>query len=220
MKTEKTICDGVYFWYKGPRKILLTKNLTPGVKFFGEKEIEGHREFNASRSKLAAAILKNINFIPLKRGNTVLYLGAAQGQTASHVSDIVGKEGFVFALDFAPRVVRELVFVCEKRDNMAPILADANQPETYKDRVTKVDVIYQDISQRNQVNILIKNAEMFLKKGGFAMIAIKARSIDVTKNPKEVFANVKMELEKKFRIIDYKILEPFQKAHCFFVCRY
>lgn len=145
----------VYETEMGRRKVLLTKNLVKGVKVYGEKLfIDGndeYREWIPYKSKLASAILKGCPNTGIRKGDVVLYLGAASGTTASHVSDIVGKEGFVFALDFAPRVVRELVFVCEKRKNMAPLLEDANNPDSYKDKISKeVDVVYQDIAQKNQ----------------------------------------------------------------------
>ena len=200
---------------------LYTKNLTPGKTVYGERLIRQNniefREWDAKRSKLAAAISKGVKN-PIKKRDIVLYLGAATGTTSSHVSDLVDKDGFVFALDFAPRVLRQLVYVCEQRKNMTPLLEDANHPENYKEKITKVDVIYQDIAQKNQVEILIKNANLFLKRNGCALIAIKSRSIDVTKKPELIFNEVKEELKKRFKIMEFKKLEPFQKDHCFFVC--
>ena len=99
------------------KKILLTKSISPGMKVYGEKIIrigkDEYREWDAWKSKLCAAILKGASQIGLKEGNVVLYLGASTGTTVSHVSDIVTNSGFVFALDFAPRVMRELVFLAE-----------------------------------------------------------------------------------------------------------
>ena len=220
---EKTKFDGIYFTYIGKRKIFLTKNLITGKSFFNERlftenNVE-YREWVLSRSKPIAAIFNGLTIVPVKQGSMVLYLGAAQGQTASHVSDIVGKNGFVFCVELSPRATRDLLSICEERENMTAILADANKPESYKDHITEVDVIYQDIAQKNQVGILLKNINLFLKPNGYALVAIKARSIDVTKNPKEVFKEVREELEAKLKILDSKFLEPFQKDHIFFVCQ-
>lgn len=204
-------------------RMLYTKNITPGVKFFEEDVVKENREeyrnFNPTRSKLAAGAVKGIKETGLNEGSGVLYLGAAHGYTVSFISDIVGSKGFIFAIDFAPRVVRDLVFVAEKRRNIAPILADANRPESYFHRIAAVDVLYQDIAQKNQAEIFLKNAALFLKKGGYGMIAVKARSIDVTKEPKKIFHEVKNELEKEMQIIDYRILEPFQRAHALFILK-
>lgn len=220
---KESVFRGVFESRKGKRKVLLTKNLVPGVSVYGEKLIKEdsaeYREWDPNKSKLAAAILKGIHQVNLKPDTVVLYLGASTGTTASHVSDIVGKGGFVFAVDSAPRVVRDLVFLCEQRKNMAPILADANQPDTYKDRITEADWMYQDISQKNQVEIFLKNVNAFLKPGRFALLAVKARSIDVTKEPAVLFEQVRLMLEKEVIIADKVVLNPYQKDHCLFVCK-
>ena len=218
---KETRLKGVY---QISGKIIATKNLAKGISVYGEKifceQGEEFREWNPFRSKLAAAIRKGISQIGIKPGDVVLYLGASTGTTSSHVSDIVGEKGFIFALDFAPRVVRDLVWVCESRKNMTALLEDASIPESYAGRVTEVDAIYQDIAQKDQVEILIKNCRLFLKKGGFAILCVKARSIDVTKHPKNIFKEVKKKLEKEMIIADYRELEPFEKDHAIFICKY
>ena len=208
---------------KGKRTSLYTQNLVPGKKVYGEDLVtmEGveYREWNHNRSKLAATILKGSLNIGLRKDDTVLYLGASSGTTPSHVSDIVGKKGFVFALDFAPRVVRQLVYLCEERENITPILGDANKPDTYADKVCIVDVVYMDIAQRNQEEIFLKNCKAFLKKEGYALLAVKARSVDVTKKPRQIFEKVRKAIEKELTIIDSRILDPFEKDHCMFICK-
>lgn len=210
---------------KRNRRLLYTRNLTPGKRFFAEELIREQgaefRSWDVSRSKLGSAIKKGISQIGIKDKDLVLYLGAAHGFTPSYVSDLVGNEGFVFCIDNAPRVVRDLVFVCEERVNMAPILADANHPEEYKDLVSpQVDVVFQDIAQRNQVEIFLKNCDAYLKKGGFGLLVLKARSVDVSKRPREIFRQVRMELEKSSMIVvDYRELEPFERDHAMFVCK-
>ena len=205
------------------RKRLFTKNLVKGKQVYGEKLVADkgteYREWNVRRSKLAAAIEKGCPNIFLRAGQRVLYLGCSTGTTVSHVSDLVGKQGLVFALDFAPRVMREMVFVASDRGNIAPILADANQPATYQDRVSTVDIVYQDVAQRNQVSVFLKNIDMYLKPGGYALLAVKARSIDVTMKPKSVFAVVKAELERYLTIVDFRVLDPLEKDHCFIICK-
>ena len=208
--------------YEDNRRIY-TVNLTPGKSVYDEKLIKKraieYREWNPRKSKLAASILKGCPNIFIKKGSIVLYLGSATGTTVSHVSDIVGREGFIFALDVAPIVMRQLVFICKERNNIAPILADANKPLEYTDKTSKVDIIYQDIAQKNQLDIFLKNIELFLKDGGYALLAVKARSIDISRKPKEIFNQIKRELEDKLTIVDYRVLEPFQKDHCLFICK-
>ncbi len=213
----------VYEAEKGRRKFIYTKNLVPGKSVYGEKLVkqnnEEFREWIPSRSKLAAAMVKGCTNIFIRKDDVVLYLGAASGTTPSHVSDIVGKEGFVFALDFAPRVVRELVWLCEQRKNMTPLLDDALHPENYIENVSEVDIIYQDIAQRDQVTIFLKNCETFLKKGGYGLLFIKSRSIDVTKRPKDIYKDIKARLEKIITIIDFKDLDPIEKDHAMFIVK-
>jgi fibrillarin-like pre-rRNA processing protein len=213
----------VYEEQYGRRYYLYTKALVPG-SVYGESIVKEagseYREWDPTRSKLAAAIMNGCTNIFFRKGQTVLYLGAASGTTVSHVSDIVGEDGFVFALDFAPRPMRDLVFVCEKRRNIAPLFEDANRPEEYKDRVPEVDILYQDIAQRNQVQIFLKNAKLFLKKGGYALLCVKSRSIDVTKRPKDVFRLVKSDLEKEITIVDSRDLGPYERDHMMFLCKY
>lgn len=218
----KQLFTGIFELRKGKKKLLVTRNLTPGKtayieKLFKEGDNE-YREWIPGRSKLAAAILKGITKTGLNESSKVLYLGASTGTTVSHVSDIVTKGG-IFAVEFAPRVARQLVYLSEDRPNIAPILADASKPEQYEDKIEAVDFLFQDIAQKNQVEIFLKNTFKFLKQGGIAMLAVKARSIDVTKKPKQIFQDVKKDLKTKLEVIDYRILEPFQKDHCFFVCR-
>jgi len=205
---------------------LATKNLTPGRNVYGErlKRYEGveYRVWDAFRSKLAAAILKNLKTVPIKPSHKVLYLGAASGTTASHVSDIVGEKGHVYCVEFAPRAIRELVNnVCAYRLNMSPILEDARFPEKYSMFMSgNVDDIYCDIAQPEQAKILADNADLFLKKSGSIMLAVKAQSIDVTKEPSEVYkSEVKVLENRGFHIEEIVHLEPYDKAHAMIVAQ-
>ncbi len=215
----------------GRRPRILTKNLVPGTVSFEYEERhtdeQGEwRVLDPKRSKLGAAIMKGLQQSGFRDGSIVLYLGASHGYTPSYVSDIVGPSGSVFCLDFAPRVVRDLVFVCESRSNMAPILGDAKQPDGYADKLPAegVDVVYQDIAQKDQVGIFLKNCDRFLKQGGYGLLAVKARSIDVTKYPTDIFKDIKRGFEtgeegKRYVIVDYRELDPFEKDHAFFVVK-
>ena len=206
----------------GKRK-LYTINLTPGKSVYGERLVvengKEYREWDPYKSKLSSAILKGSLNIFIRKNDVVLYLGASTGTTVSHVSDIVGSEGFVFAVDSAPRVMRELMFLCYDRKNTAPILTDASQIKNLLPRISQADVVYQDVAQKFQLEIFLKNADAFLKKGGYGILAVKSRSIDVIKKPKEIFKIVKTELEKHLTIIDYRELDPFQKDHAIFFCK-
>jgi len=203
---------------------LATINLIPGQKVYGEELIKEkgteYRIWDFWRSKPAAAIKNGLKELPLKKGMKILYLGIASGTTSSHFSDIIGKEGIIYGVDIAERVLRDLISVAEKRGNIIPILADARKPEEYENVVMEeVDCVYEDVASPDQIQILIRNAQKFLKPNGFAMIAIKSQSIDVTKDPKQIYKESLEELEKHFEILDKVELDPYEKAHLFVVMR-
>jgi fibrillarin-like pre-rRNA processing protein len=218
--------EGVYYLHleDGSRR-LATRNLSPSKNVYGERLVKHkgteYRLWEPYRSKLAAAILKGLKTLPIRPDHKVLYLGAASGTTASHVSDIVGEAGHVYCVEFAPRSIRELVNnVCEFRMNMSPILADARLPLRYSALVEKADDVYCDIAQPEQAKILADNADLYLKNGGWIMLAVKARSIDVTKEPSEVYKREVETLEKRgFEILEVIHLEPYEKAHAMVVAQ-
>jgi fibrillarin-like pre-rRNA processing protein len=199
------------------RTVLLTRNLTPGKRVYNEELVlrDGveYRTWDPFRSKLAAAILKGLRDDLVTDGKKVLYLGVSTGTTASHVSDLVGSTGLVVGVEFAPRVAREFVeHVARERKNVIPFVVDARDPSKYA--AAKMDVVYCDIAQPDQTEIALANCEKLLKKGGTLLLVVKARSIDVLKDPKHVFAEEKSKLEKAgFKVHGVIELSPFEKDH-------
>jgi fibrillarin-like pre-rRNA processing protein len=108
--------------------------------------------------------------------------------------------------------------LCKYRRNVYPILADARIPERYPIPKSVMDGVYCDVAQPEQAKILVENSEIYLKKKGLAMIALKARSIDVTKPPSQVFEEeIKILEEKGFKIIQMLKLDPYDKDHAMVV---
>ena len=218
--------SGIYcITFEDGSERLATRNLVPGRAVYGERLVKHgdaeYRTWDPYRSKLAASILKGLQTVPIKPSHRVLYLGAASGTTASHVSDILGEEGYLYCIEFAARSIRELVDnVCTHRFNMSPILADARLPEKYAALVGKTDDIYCDVAQPEQARILADNADRFLKPKGWAMLAVKAQSIDVTKEPSEVYSQEIRTLRSRGFSIEQTVhLEPFDKAHAMIVAQ-
>jgi len=211
---------GVY-WLRleDSSKRLATLNLDPGRSVYGERlirvERKEYRVWDAYRSKLAAAILKGAESVPVYPGAKVLYLGSASGTTASHVSDIVAEDGAVYCVDFASRAMRELISsLCADRRNVYPILEDARFPERYSSIVGAADSIYCDIAQPEQARILADNADLYLKKGSGSMLAIKSRSVDVTLSPSDVFdREIQVLSNRGFTVRSVLRLEPFDRDH-------
>jgi fibrillarin-like pre-rRNA processing protein len=199
------------------RKALLTRNLSPGSRVYNEDLVprDGveYRTWDPFRSKLAAAILKGLPEEVIGEGHRVLYLGASTGTTASHVSDLVGSGGLVIGVEFAPRVAREFVErVARRRKNVLPFVADARDPSKYA--ISKVDVVYCDIAQPDQTEIAIANCRRLLRKGGTLLLVVKARSIDVLKEPKRVYAEEGKKLDEAgFRVLQTLDLSPFDRDH-------
>jgi fibrillarin-like pre-rRNA processing protein len=215
-KLEKL--TGVYF----VEDHIATENLNPGNKVYGERlvEFEGkeYRIWEQRRSKLGAAIMNGMNMFPFEENSKILYLGASSGTTPSHISDIT-TEGIVWCVEFSPRMMRNLVELCRSRENMIPILDDATKPLNYLHILEKVDIVYSDVAQPKQSELFMDNMRLYLKPGGIGIIIIKARSIDVTKNPKKIFKEEKSKLKTGgIRVLEKINLEPYEKDHMAMVC--
>lgn len=214
----KQIFPGVY----KKDKFLLTQNLVPGFKSYGKLVTIQGKEYEIwdhKKSKAAAGIFNGLKNFPIKKGSKILYLGISSGSTASYFSDIIGENGVIYGIEVAERSIRDLNPVAEKRGNIVPILASARLPENYS-WIEKVDVVYQDVATDDQSEILIKNCKKFLKPNGFAILAIKSRSIDVIKDPKQVYKQEIKKLGKHFKILEKIILDPWEKDHMLLVMKW
>jgi len=218
---KETALNNVFILSSDGSRKLVTKNLTPGIKVNDEKLItianEEYRIWEPFRSKLAVMILKSSS-LSVKNESSFLYLGAANGTTVSYISDIV-PDGIVFALEISPRAMKDLIRVSIPRRNLIPILADASNPASYKNMVTEVDILYQDIAQRDQAGIAIRNAKFFLKKNGILVLMIKAKSIDSIKRSKDLIGNEIEKLDDFFTVEELFDLEPFHSDHMAVVAR-
>ncbi len=213
------VFSGVYTDGKG----FYTLSLAPGYSVYGEKIVKKkgkeYRLWNPRRSKLSAFLHCGGKHFPFKKGSRVLYLGAATGTTVSHVSDIV-REGVVFAVEFSPLAFQRLLELASVRPNVVPLLADARLPRKYRYIVGEVDVLYQDVSQRDQTDIFIKNATQFLVEGGKGMLMLKTRSIDVSEPPARILGRSMDEIKKGgFEILETVNLSPYQRDHYAIVVR-
>ncbi|PSN90281.1 fibrillarin [Candidatus Marsarchaeota G2 archaeon OSP_D] len=217
--------DGVYqVDVEGYGQQLATLNLVPGVRSYGERLIKTDfgelRVWDPYRSKLAAAIRKGIRTMPITTSSRVLYLGAAAGTTVSHISDIVGLSGVVYAVEFSARSIRELLVACENRQNVVPILADARRPLEYRRYVDCVDVVYADVAQPDQAEITVENAKVYLRREGWVVLNIKARSVDVAVEPTKVYDQQRsVLLDAGFKIIEEVELSPYEKDHDFIIAK-
>ena len=204
---------------------MATKSLTPGVAVYGEKRVSGNlegvaesmefRTWNPYRSKLSSAIYAGLEKIYMEPGSSVLYLGAASGTTVSHVSDLVGPEGKVYAVEFSHRSGRDLEDMSKRRPNIVPILEDARHPWKYRMLIPRlVDCIFMDVAQPDQARMMGLNAQYFLKAGGGFVLSIKATCIDSTADTATVVAAEVQKLkETGLKPKEQVTLEPFERDH-------
>lgn len=196
---------------------LYTKNADPSEKVYGEglRDFDGteFRRWDPKRSKAGAAVKNGID-LSIEKSDEVLYLGAASGTTISHFSDIL-EEGFIVGVEYSDTVIRGLVELAERRDNIAPFLGDARKPEEYEEYVDEADVVFQDISQRDQAQIFLKNCKKFLKEGGVGLLAVKARSISSSRDKEDIYDEVRDKVSEEFDIVDETELAPYETEHLF-----
>jgi len=214
------------FLTQGAQDAILTRSLVPGEAVYGEKRISveennqkiEYRVWNPYRSKIGAYITAGVDLLGFGPGSKVLYLGAASGTTCSHVADVIGEHGVLYAVEFSARCGRDLIAMAKKRNNVVPIIDDARKPQNYRAIMEMVDFVFADVAQPDQARIIALNCRHFLKNGGMFMIAIKASCIDSTKAPKIVFQSEVEKLKqegltpKKFITLD-----PYQKDHAMIV---
>lgn len=189
--------------------------VTRGEAVYGEPVEDGWRAWDPTRSKLGAMVEKGLD-LSLPDEPTVLYLGAASGTTVSHVADFSGP---TYAVEFAPRPIRDLVGVAEDRKHLFPLLKDARKPETYAHVVERdVDAVIQDVATRGQADVALRNRD-FLADEGRLLAAIKARSEDVTREPSAVFSSVLDRLSEGYEVLETERLEPYHEDHLAVIAR-
>lgn len=198
------------------RRRLFTKSAYP--PHYGERKIGEYREWIPQRSKLGALLIKGER-VKIERDMKMLYLGCASGTTVSHISDILDG-GIIYGVEYSAKPFQKFLELAMERKNIIPILGDAGKPERYSGIVEKVDFIYQDIAQRNQVEIFRRNFEFFAEDDAEGLIFVKARSIDSTRDPEEVYAGVIEELERSFDILKRGDLDPYHRDHIFVYVRW
>ncbi len=202
---------------------IATKNLLPGKRVYGEPLVQAedqeYRLWNPNRSKVCAAIKKGVKDLHLEKESRVLYLGAAEGTTISHLSDIVTK-GMIFGVDISARSMRKFIYLCEQRENLVPILGDAGNPNSYKEYLDgfSIDLLFQDVSQKNQAEIFLRNSRVYLKRGGYGFLSLKARSINASKPVEELVMEEAEKMKNEFEIISIVSLHPFEKDHAMICC--
>ncbi|HKS59726.1 MAG TPA: fibrillarin-like rRNA/tRNA 2'-O-methyltransferase [Thermoplasmata archaeon] len=197
--------------------MLYSVNREPGRSVYGEELIqEGGRElrhWDPWRSKLAALVLKHGEKVLPEAPRRVLYLGAAHGTTASHLSDL-WPESSIFVVERSPVAFSRLLDLARRRPNLLPILADAQLPERYAADVGPVDFLYQDVAQRAQAAIFAENARAAAAERVPGILMLKTRSVTQRQPTKEIVRLAQDELGRHQLEVRASVdLTPFARDH-------
>lgn len=207
------------FWLRdgarGPEPFTRALADPPAVRGERIRERDGvaYRFWDPTRSKLAAALLCGLEGQLPSEGARWLYLGAASGTTASHVADLVGPAGMVYAVEPSLRPFRALLALSERYPNLAPIRGDARHPEQYEGSVPPVDGIYADIAQPDQPEILSENLRWFLRPGGRLLFVVKTASLGRDRSSSRLLDEALARLPPDLPIGPPCSLEPFHRRH-------
>ncbi|MCI4323010.1 MAG: fibrillarin-like rRNA/tRNA 2'-O-methyltransferase [Thermoplasmata archaeon] len=196
---------------------LYTRNAAPGVKLRDEALIsdpDGElRKWDPWRSKLAAYIVRGGTPLPLDQCRRMLYLGGGHGTTASHLAE-AAPEATIAVVEKSPMAFAALLDVARVRKNLWPILADAQLPERYAADAGPVDLLYQDVAQRNQSAIFADNAAASLAPGGVGLLMLKVRSVTQRQGSSAIVAETRRILaDRGFALQDSVDLSPFARDH-------
>jgi fibrillarin-like pre-rRNA processing protein len=210
---DPTSWEGVY----REGRDLFTRNLRPGERVYGEdlRNAAGveYRRWDPFRSKLAALLLKTPSVELGRAVRSVLYLGGAHGTTVSHLSD-VWPDASLYIVEKSPASFGPLLALARRRPNILPLLADAQLPERYAADVGLVDLLYQDVAQRNQVAIFAENARTCLAPQGAGLLMLKVRSVTQRRPAPAVVREARSELARAGFLVRAEVaLEPFSKEH-------
>jgi len=196
---------------------LYTRNAEPGVKVYGEvlRVSDGteYRAWDPWRSKLAALLTRDVSAELLAPPGSVLYLGGAHGTTVSHLSDL-WPEAAIYVVEKSPSAFAPLLALARRRENLLPILADAQLPERYRADVGEVDLLYQDVAQRDQVRIFRENAEACLDRKGRGLLMLKVRSVTQRRPAEAIVRESRAALGRAGLSVDGEwTLAPFAREH-------
>jgi fibrillarin-like pre-rRNA processing protein len=202
---------------------LYTVNARPGEKVYGEtiRVADGveYRQWDPFRSKLAAYLLRGAPPDLFGTVRRVLYLGGGHGTTVSHLSDLWPGVA-LFVVEKSPTAFAPLLALARRRENVLPILADAQLPERYAADVGEADLLYQDVAQRNQAAIFAENARACLAPHGRGVLMLKVRSVTQRRPAATVAREARQELVRHHLTVAHEnSLAPFSRDHVAFALR-
>ncbi len=196
---------------------LYTINADVGHRVHGEtlRSVGGveYRTWDPFRSKLAGLLLRGAPDDVFGTVHSVLYLGGAHGTTVSHLADLWPEEP-IFVIEKSATAFAPLLALARRRENLLPILADAQLPERYQADVGSVDLLYQDVAQRNQATIFAENVASCLSPKGRGILMLKVRSVTQRRPAAAIARETRAELVRAgLSVLGEVALAPFAREH-------
>lgn len=184
-----------------------------GKNMFTRSLVDGsRRRWDPRHSKLMAYLALGGKRWPFHADSRVLYLGAAQGETLSHLSDVC-HEGTLFGVEHSLIPFHKLHFRSRERANLYPLLADARQPQTYRHIVSQADVVVQDVATKTQLDLFLANLAAFCGPGALGYMMVKPRCIDVARPPNKIIEEVERGLTREHKLVERVSLHRYAKEH-------
>ena len=172
------------------------------------RKSNGWYVWNPYHSKLSAYLIAGGKNWPFKKNSKILYLGSAEGNTISYLSEIC-KTNSITAVEISSVAMAELLVLAKKKENIIPCLSDAHFPEKYRVQANNPEIIYQDIAQNDQVDIFIRNCEYYKPKHAFLMLKTQS----MAKQYDDIFKKTEKKLNKIFKKVESININKWAKGH-------
>ena len=161
----------------GNEEQLATKNMVKGTKTRKEKIVivnnEEFLEWNPYKSKFAAAIRNGLQIIPIIKNSKVVCINLPEESTILHISNIVGSGGSVFVIDVNKNKKSFLNKLVNTHKNIIPIYDTVDELSFSSSITGKVDALYVDIPESEQIETIVEKYGSLLKNEGFLMLIAK-----------------------------------------------
>ena len=161
----------------GNEEQLATKNMVKGTKTRKEKIVivnnEEFLEWNPYKSKFAAAIRSGLQILPIIKNSKVVCINLPEESTMLHISNIVGSGGSVFVIDVNKNKKSFLNKLVNTHKNIIPIYDTVDELSFSSSITGKVDALYVDIPESEQIEQIVEKYGSLLKNEGFLMFVTK-----------------------------------------------
>ena len=225
----------------GNEEQLATKNMVKGTKTRKEKIVivnnEEFLEWNPYKSKLAAAIRNGLQILPIIKNSKVVCINLPEESTILHISNIVGSGGSVFVIDVNKNKKSFLNKLVNTHKNIIPIYDTVDELSFSSSITEKVDALYVDLPESEQIEQIVEKYGSLLKNEGFLMLIAKKDDDAILENDIagwmaeqragfDKIREITTKLKSQFEIIQEinlgvnYVMEPYDRSHAFILAQY